>query len=77
MNQTRQARWRQTNPWRYWAHLAVANALRLGLLKKQPCEICGAEKTDAHHDDYSKPLVVRWLCRRHHAQHHAKQRRAA
>ena len=52
------------------AHVAVTNALRRGKLVKQPCEICGDAKVDAHHDDYSKPLDVRWLCRRHHVDHH-------
>nr|DAD85891.1 MAG TPA: hypothetical protein [Siphoviridae sp. ctGdK3] len=28
------------------------------------------ENLEAHHDDYSKPLQVRWLCRRHHKQLH-------
>lgn len=32
--------------------------------------VCGVEKTDAHHDDYRKPLDVRWLCRRHHRAAH-------
>ncbi|MFC3331681.1 hypothetical protein ACFOEM_04310 [Paenalcaligenes hominis] len=36
------------------------------------CEVCGKSKVDAHHDDYSKPLEVRWLCREHHMQHHAR-----
>ena len=35
------------------------------------CEICGNPKVDAHHDDYSRPRDVRWLCRAHHRQHHA------
>lgn len=51
---------------------AVTVALRKKLLTKQPCEECGAEKAEAHHDDYAKPLEVRWLCRSHHRQHHAK-----
>lgn len=49
----------------------VAFALRRNLLKKQPCEICATtEKVEAHHDDYSKPLEVRWLCQTHHQEHH-------
>jgi hypothetical protein len=46
------------------------SAKRLGFLKKMPCEICGEEKVDAHHDDYMKPLDVRWLCRKHHVEYH-------
>ena len=54
------------------AKTAVFGALKKGLLTRQPCEECGAEKTDAHHDDYAKPLEVRWLCRRHHTLWHAE-----
>lgn len=50
----------------------VHRAIRVGTLVRKPCEVCGAAKTDAHHDDYSKPLAVRWLCRRHHQQHHGR-----
>lgn len=42
-------------------------ALRSGLLVRQPCEVCG-KKADGHHDDHTKPLAVRWLCRSHHMQ---------
>jgi ribosomal protein S27AE len=54
-----------TNP-----HDVVYQAIRRGELVRQPCEVCGATKVHAHHDDYSKPLDVRWLCSRHHRLHH-------
>jgi hypothetical protein len=53
------------------ARNAVSNAVRDGRLIKQPCEKCGS-KAQAHHDDYRRPLVVRWLCRKHHLEHHGK-----
>jgi len=43
-----------------------------GVLVPEPCEVCGAEKVDAHHDDYAKPLEVRWLCRTHHGEVHRR-----
>ncbi len=58
------------NPMKKAATNAVANALRDGRLHRQPCEVCGADKAQAHHDDYSKPLDVRWLCTTHHAEWH-------
>jgi hypothetical protein len=36
----------------------------------QPCEECGAEVSVGHHDDYRKPLEVRWLCDSHHRRWH-------
>ena len=30
--------------------------------------------TIAHHDDYNRPLTVRWLCKTHHGLWHAKHR---
>lgn len=45
-----------------------------GELIKLPCEICGNIKVEAHHDDYYRPLDVRWLCRKHHREHHLKQK---
>jgi hypothetical protein len=43
--------------------------IRRGKIQRQPCEVCGG-KAQPHHEDYSKPLQVRWLCRRHHVRHH-------
>jgi hypothetical protein len=36
----------------------------------KPCEVCGNPKAVRHHDDYSKPLEVRFLCHLHHRQQH-------
>ena len=52
------------------AHRIVSQAIQSGVLRKQPCECCGAIIAAAHHDDYLKPLKVRWLCRTHHAEWH-------
>lgn len=48
------------------ARRLIAYALEVGKIKRHPCQQCGALKTDAHHEDYSKPLEVIWLCRRCH-----------
>lgn len=60
----------EKNPVKRAAHIACGNAIRSGKLKPQPCEVCGNGVTQAHHDDYSKPLDVRWLCTTHHAEWH-------
>lgn len=53
------------------AHAAVHSALKTGRLTRCPCEICGATNSvQAHHDDYSKPLDVMWLCVTHHRERH-------
>src|SRR4051812_26186703 len=59
--------WREKNPDRYAAHNAVAYAVRTGAITKEPCEVCGEIRAHGHHDDYTKPLEVRWLCAAHHA----------
>lgn len=60
------------DPHKRKARNAVNNALRDGKLKRGPCEVCGSKKVTAHHEDYSKPLQVRWLCPLHHAAEHRK-----
>ena len=65
--------WRKRNPEKYKAQNAVNNAIARGKLKKQPCKICG-KKAQAHHEDYSKPLDVEWLCHTHHAEVHRIKR---
>ena len=58
-------------PLKYKAHNVVANAIRDKKLFKEPCEVCGTnDAIHAHHDDYAKPLNVRWLCATHHRKWH-------
>lgn len=64
-------RYRAKHPERMLAHSIVNNEIRRGRMKRMPCESCGEIKSHAHHDDYSKPLIVRWLCQKCHSiQHH-------
>jgi hypothetical protein len=58
--------------WVKCGYSQVHVAKRRGLLIAQPCERCGNPKVHAHHDDYSKPLDVKWLCRKHHAMRHTE-----
>ena len=52
-------------PEKYKARAMFHYYLKTGKIKKEDCEFCG-KKAQAHHDDYSKPLDVRWLCPYHH-----------
>lgn len=47
--------------------------LRRGKLVKLRCETCGSDESEMHHDDYDRPLEVRWLCRPCHLEHHATE----
>jgi len=58
--------YREQHPETEIAHHLVHTAIRRGNLVRQPCEVCDGFYAQAHHDDYSKPLEVRWLCKRHH-----------
>jgi hypothetical protein len=64
-------RFRTEHPDRHKAHTAVKNAVARGALQRGACEVCGQENAEAHHEDYGKPLDVKWLCKKHHAEHHA------
>ena len=49
-------------------------AVKSGKVEKATnCEVCKEEKRlHGHHDDYSKPLEVRWVCRSCHADIHKR-----
>lgn len=46
----------------------IARLVKLELIRRLPCGICGEEPADAHHPNYDFPLRIAWLCRRHHFQ---------
>jgi hypothetical protein len=74
-NIIRNREYREKNPEKYKAHCCVNNAMRDKRLFKKPCVVCKTTKRlEAHHEDYSKPLDVTWLCSIHHSQlHHCKR----
>ena len=53
-------------PEKFKARTALRSAMLRGDLVKAPCLICGKAESEAHHQDYSKPLEVMWFCKLHH-----------
>lgn len=64
-------------PEKYRARQLVNIAIKIGRIMRQPCGVCASVRSEAHHDDYSKPYEIRWLCRQHHNEHHKTQKRLA
>ena len=63
-------KWQEKNLIKRAAHIITGNAIRDGKLIKAPCECCDEAIVHAHHDDYAKPLEVRWLCNKCHNDWH-------
>jgi hypothetical protein len=64
----------ETDPAKYTARNRLHAAVRDGKIKKPPeCEICSVsdERLHGHHEDYSKPLDVIWVCQSCHVFIHA------
>jgi hypothetical protein len=67
---------------RHAARSAARHAENTGKLRRVPCQwgerpgeregvapdrrTCGVVEVERHHDDYDKPLEVRYLCKPHH-----------
>jgi len=71
MEKKRSDNYIQQHPDRRQAHMMVYAKIRNKNIVKKPCEVCGTtRKIEAHHDDYAKPLEIRWLCKKHHMELH-------
>jgi hypothetical protein len=69
-------KWQSGNPDKRAAHILLNNAVKRGKIEKpEICENCGFKSSKprsihAHHEDYTKPLEVKWLCVACHKREH-------
>lgn len=66
--------WQEQNRFKRNVHCKVFRAVDAGKLHRPgACSQCGKNcKPEAHHEDYSRPLDVTWLCRQCHREMHRK-----
>ena len=64
--------YKKRHPMVYASHVITNNAIRDGkLFTTSVCSFCSStNKIEGHHDDYTKPLEVRWLCEKCHKEWH-------
>jgi hypothetical protein len=67
--------WEQKHPEKRRASRLLRYAVESGTIARGSCEVCGIDNTHGHHEDYSKPLDVVWLCSKHHASRHRELKR--
>ena len=70
MSRLARARRFAVNKEKYKAKEMIERLVNKGVIKRQPCEICGETNGQGHHPDYSKPFEVVWLCQKHHSEFH-------
>lgn len=68
-------RYRRENPGKSSAHDAVRKAIAKGVMKRPDvCNKCDSSGCiEGHHPDYSRPLLVIWLCKSCHRFLHASE----
>jgi hypothetical protein len=70
-------KYKEKYPKKIYAQNMIKRAIKQGKLFKEDCSNCGSkEHIHAHHDDYAKPLNIRWLCAGCHRQWHEKHGQA-
>lgn len=70
---------REKFPEKHKARMELRNAIRRReVIKPKICSKCGAEpgRIEGHHEDYSKPLDVIWLCTKCHRKLHKNECKA-
>ena len=68
----RNLRRKKDNPEKVKAQYLVRLEIRYGRMKRLPCIKCGNPLSQGHHEDYTKPLDVIWLCSKHHNELHKR-----
>jgi hypothetical protein len=64
---------RRRNPEKERARRAVSYAVKVGkLVRPEKCACGSDDRIEAHHEDYSRPLDVEWLCFRCHRTDHGQ-----
>jgi len=79
LNRVRAAKYRARPDYKLKAKAQrkVGTEIEAGRLVRGNCEQCSKPNAQAHHEDYSKPLEIIWLCRSCHTFKHAEEKRRA
>lgn len=76
LHRGRRRRWNARHPERARAHWMINELTRSGrLIRPTTCDRCSdpTGRIEAHHEDYSKPLDIIWLCHSCHVAHHTER----
>lgn len=67
--------WHAANRYKSNAQQKLRRAVKAGKIKKESCGRCRSTiNIHGHHEDYSRPLNVVWLCPIHHRERHKELR---